>query len=45
MATSVGAGERQFFTELAERALRDLAERDVDLAIEQDFKANIQPQP
>src|SRR6266851_4802622 len=43
MATSVGAGERQFFTEFAERPLRDLTERDVDLAIEQGFKANIQP--
>src|SRR5216683_5090775 len=43
MATSVGAGERQFFTEFAESALRDLAERDVDLAIVQGFKANIQP--
>src|SRR5216684_296841 len=43
MAASVGAGERQFFTEFAERPLRDLTERDVDLAIAQGFKANIQP--
>jgi hypothetical protein len=40
-AASVGAGE--FFTEFAESALRDLTERDVDLAIEQGVKANIQP--
>jgi hypothetical protein len=39
MAASVG--ERQLFTEFAESALRDLTERDVDLAIEQGFKANI----
>ncbi len=43
MAASVGAGERQFFTEFAESALRDLTERDVDLAIAQGLKANIQP--
>src|SRR5216684_7664424 len=32
-----------FFAEFAESALRDLTERDVDLAIEQGFRANIQP--
>jgi hypothetical protein len=37
MAASVGAGERQFFREFAESALRDLRERDVDLAIAQGF--------
>jgi hypothetical protein len=42
---SINVGERQVFTEFAESALRDLTERDVDLAIEQGSRPTFNREP